>query len=67
MLLKAVNKKEENSESGDKNLIAIEKEIAHGKRSLKLKIKVKLNYQMSLRLLFQTRRFNSNLMLILTI
>jgi len=67
MLLKAVNKKEENSESGDKNLIAKEKEIAHGKRSLKLKIKVKLNYQMSLRLLFQTRRFNSNLMLILTI
>jgi len=62
MLLKAVNKKEENSESGDKNLIAKEKEIAHGKRSLKLKIKVKLNYQMSLRLLFQTRRFNSNLM-----
>jgi len=62
MLLKAVNKKEENSESGDKNLIAREKEIAHGKRSLKLKIKVKLNYQMSLRLLFQTRRFNSNLM-----
>jgi len=61
MLLKAVNKKEENSESGDKNLIAKEKEIAHGKRSLKLKIKVKLNYQMSLRLLFQTRRFNSNL------
>jgi len=67
MLLKAVNKKEENSESGDKNLIAKEKEIAHGKRSLKLKIKVKLNYQMSLRLLFQTRRFNSNLMWILTI
>jgi len=66
MLLKAVNKKEENkeenSESGDKNLIAIEKEIAHGKRSLKLKIKVKLNYQMSLRLLFLTRLFNSNLM-----
>jgi len=66
MLLKAVNKKEENKEenleSGDKNLIAIEKEIAHGKRSLKLKIKVKLNYQMSLRLLFLTRLFNSNLM-----
>jgi len=62
MLLKAVNKKKENSESGDKNLIAIEKEIAHGKRSLKLITKVKLNYQMSLRLLFLTRQFNSNLM-----
>jgi hypothetical protein len=61
MLLKAVNKKEENSESGDKNLIVREKEIVLGKRSLKLITKVKLNYQMSSRLLFLTRQFNSNL------
>jgi len=61
MLLKAVNKKEENSESGDKNLTAREKEIVHGKRSLKLITQVKLNYRMSLRLLFLTRRSNSNL------
>jgi hypothetical protein len=67
MPLKAVNKKEGNLESGDKNLIAREKEIAHGKRSLKLITKVKLNYQMSLRLLFLTRQFNSNLMIILII
>jgi hypothetical protein len=61
MLSKAVNKKEENSESGDKNLIVREKEIVLGKRSLKLITKVKLNYQMSLRLLFLTRQFNYNL------
>jgi hypothetical protein len=62
MLLKAANKKEENSESGDKNSTAREKEIVPGKRSLKLIMQVKLNYPMSLRLLFLTRLSNSNLM-----
>jgi hypothetical protein len=62
MLLKVANKKEENLESGDKNSTAREKEIAPGKRSLKLIMQVKLNYPMSLRLLFLTRLSNSNLM-----
>ena len=62
MLLKVVNKKEENSESGDKNITVREKEIAHGKRSLKLIPPVKLNYPMSLRLLFLTKQSNLNLM-----
>jgi hypothetical protein len=62
MLLKVANKKKENSESGDKNSTAREKEIAHGKRSLSQITQVKLNYPMSLRLLFLTRLSNSNLM-----
>jgi hypothetical protein len=63
MLLKVVNKKKENSENGDKNSTEREKEIAHGKRSLKLITQVKLNYLMSLKLLFLTRLSNYNLIL----